>query len=108
MSEVNEYRGSGSSPPRFKKHLHLSDAVAQKEETKTAETLKVKEGRSDQQQKTSARRLLSPGQAAEYLNCSTVSVRRLIWDGRLPSVKWDRRQRLDIRDIERFVEDHKE
>ena len=107
MRHVNEYRSSGSSPPRLTNQVQLSDGVVQKEETKAAVTIKAKEGRLEQQEKKSARRLLNPDQAAEYLNCSTITVRRLIWDGRLPSVKWDRRQRLDIRDLERFVEDHK-
>ena len=107
MRHVNEYRSSGSSPPRFTNQVQLSDAAAQKEETKAAASIKAKEGRSEQQENKSARRLLTPDQAAEYLSCSTITVRRLIWDGRLPSVKWDRRQRLDILDLERFVEDHK-
>ena len=107
MRNVNEYRSSGSSPPRLTNQVQLSDGVIQKEETRAAVTIKAKEGRSEQQEKKSARRLLTPDQAAEYLNCSTITVRRLIWDGRLPSVKWDRRQRLDILDLERFVEDHK-
>lgn len=52
-------------------------------------------------------RLLTLSQAAGYLNCSVVTVRRLIWSGQLPIVQWDRRQRLDPRDLERFVDQHK-
>ena len=54
------------------------------------------------------RRLLTVAETAAYLNCSPLTVRRLIWDCKLPAVKWDRRPRVDTRDLERFVERHKE
>ena len=53
------------------------------------------------------KRLLMLTEAAVYLNCSVITVRRLIWTGRLPVVSWDRRQRLDLSDLEDFVEQHK-
>ncbi len=54
-----------------------------------------------------AQRLLTLAEASEYLNCALVTVRRLIWAGRLPVVQWDRRQRLDVRDLEAFVDQNK-
>ena len=53
-------------------------------------------------------RLLCLQQAAAYLGCSVVTIRRLIWNGELPVVRWDRRQRVDMRDLEEFVAHHKE
>ncbi len=59
------------------------------------------------QAKLSVKRLLTLPEAAGYLNCSLVTVRRLIWAGHLPIVRWDRRQRVDTCDLEKFVEQHK-
>lgn len=59
------------------------------------------------QAKTTTKRLLTVPETANYLNCSLVTVRRLIWAGHLPTVRWDRRQRVDTRDLERFIEQHK-
>ncbi len=59
------------------------------------------------QAKTTLKRLLTVPETASYLNCSLVTVRRLIWAGHLPMVRWDRRQRVDTRDLEKFIEQHK-
>ncbi len=59
------------------------------------------------QPKLTSRRLLTITEAASYLNCSTVTIRRLIWAGRLPAVRWDRRIRIDIHDLERFIEENR-
>lgn len=53
------------------------------------------------------KRLLTLPETAGYLNCSVITVRRLIWTGSLAVVRWDRRQRVDIRDLEQFIEQHK-
>ena len=59
------------------------------------------------QAETATKRLLTVPETANYLNCSLVTVRRLIWAGHLPIVRWDRRQRVDTRDLEKFIEQHK-
>ena len=53
------------------------------------------------------KRLVTLAEAAAYLGCANITVRRLIWNGLLPVVRWDRRQRVDIRDLEKFVMQHK-
>lgn len=59
------------------------------------------------QAKSTTKRLLTVPETASYLNCSLITVRRLIWAGCLPTVRWDRRQRVDTRDLERFIEQNK-
>jgi excisionase family DNA binding protein len=54
------------------------------------------------------KRLYSLGEAATYLGRSTWSVRRLIWNGDLPQVRGGGRVHVDIRDMEEFIEKHKE
>jgi len=54
-----------------------------------------------------AKRLCSVAEAAEYLGRSVWSLRRLIWDGELPSVRACGRVHVDVRDMDEFVEKHK-
>lgn len=54
------------------------------------------------------RRLLTLEEAARFLGISTYSVRRLIWDGQLPAVRLTRRVQLDLRDLERLIEQKKD
>ena len=54
------------------------------------------------------RRLLSLNEAATLLGVSTASIRRLMWSGKLPSVRILRRIQIDIRDLDRFIERSKE
>ena len=53
------------------------------------------------------KRLYNLSEASVYLGRSTWSVRRLIWDGALPSVKAGGRVHVDVRDMDEFVEKHK-
>ncbi len=53
------------------------------------------------------RRLLSLEEAATYLGRTIWGVRELVWKGKLPAVRIDRRVQLDIRDLEKFIEAHK-
>jgi len=53
------------------------------------------------------KRLYSISEAAEYLGRSVWSVRELIWHGKLPSVKADRRVHLDIIDLDQWIERNK-
>jgi excisionase family DNA binding protein len=51
-----------------------------------------------------AARLLTLPQAAELLGVSIYTVRRLIWDAKLPAVRLTRRVLVDARDLERLIE----
>jgi excisionase family DNA binding protein len=53
------------------------------------------------------RRLITLAEAADLLGMSTVSVRRLIWAGKLPVVRLTRRIQIDARDLERLVDQSK-
>ena len=53
-------------------------------------------------------RLLTLPEAAKYLACSVVTIRRLIWKNELSAVRWDRRLRVDLRDLDEFVERNKD
>jgi len=52
-------------------------------------------------------RLLTVAEGAVFLGRTVTAIRELIWKGTLPYVKWDRRYFLDIRDLEKFIEQHK-
>ena len=54
------------------------------------------------------RRLYDLKAIAEYLGIPVDSVRGLIWNGLLPCVRIGRRQYLDLRDVDRFIESQKE
>jgi excisionase family DNA binding protein len=47
-------------------------------------------------------------EAALLLGVSVASVRRLIWQGRLPVVRLTRRIQVDLRDLERLIEQAKD
>ena len=53
-------------------------------------------------------RSLTIGQAATYLGRSKNAVEHLVACGKIPRVKSDRRVFLDVRDLDSWVEDHKE
>lgn len=54
------------------------------------------------------KRLYSITEAAHYLGRSAWSVRRLVWAGELPCVRGGRRVHVDVKDMEQFIEQHKE
>lgn len=54
------------------------------------------------------KRLYSIEEAAEYLGRSAEAVRELIYRGRIPAVKIDRRTQVDVRDLEKLVQHCKE
>ncbi len=54
-----------------------------------------------------ARRLYDIPTVADYLGTSPWTVREMIWRGDLPCVRIGRRQYLDIRDVDRFIEQAK-
>lgn len=53
------------------------------------------------------KRLLSVKEASIYLGRSIPAIRELIWAGKLPIVRPDRRIFLDINDIDKWIEQHK-
>ncbi len=54
-----------------------------------------------------SRRLYDIPTVADYLGTSPWTVREMIWRGDLPCVRIGRRQYLDIRDVDRFIEQTK-
>ncbi len=56
---------------------------------------------------TPAKRLYTIPEAALYLGRTACAVREMVWAGKLPAVKCDRRVFLDVRDLDSFVEQHK-
>ena len=53
-------------------------------------------------------RLLDPQSAGKYLGRSARAVLRLIHEGKLPSVRIDNKNFLDIRDLDRIIEESKD
>ena len=53
------------------------------------------------------KRLYTLDEAAAYLGRSIWSVRRLIWNGDLPSVRVAKRVHLDLLDMDEFIDKHK-
>jgi excisionase family DNA binding protein len=53
------------------------------------------------------RRLLNLRDAAEYLGRSEWALRELIWKGRIPAVRIDRRIQLDLRDLDALIDANK-
>ncbi len=54
------------------------------------------------------RRLITLAEAAELLGMSTASVRRLVRSGKLHVVRLTRRLLVDLRDIDRLIEEAKD
>ncbi len=60
------------------------------------------------EQRSISQRLYSIKAASKYLGRTEWSVRHLIWDGHLPCVRIGGRIHLDIQDMDRLIEQHKE
>jgi excisionase family DNA binding protein len=54
-----------------------------------------------------SRRLLTVDQAAEYLGRTREAVEHMIHSGKLPVVRIDKRVSLDVRDLDRLIEERK-
>jgi excisionase family DNA binding protein len=54
------------------------------------------------------KRLLTMEDAAEYLGMSPDAIYHLVSDGKLKPVRFDRRLRFDVRDLDRLIEDGKQ
>ena len=53
------------------------------------------------------RRVLDLDQVAEYLGASEDTIHRMVAEGRLAPVRFDRRLRFDVRDLDRLIEEAK-
>lgn len=53
------------------------------------------------------KRILDMEEAAEYLGCSVGTIHNLVADGKLNPVRYDRRMRFDIEDLDRLIEKSK-
>ena len=53
------------------------------------------------------KRLYNLPEAAAYLGRSLWSVRRLIWNGKLPVVREGKRVQIDLQDMDEFIEKNK-
>jgi excisionase family DNA binding protein len=53
------------------------------------------------------KRLFTLSEAGVYLGRSTWSVRRLIWNGKLPAVRVGGRVHVDLRDMDNLIENNK-
>ena len=51
-----------------------------------------------------SKRLFAIREAAQYLGRTENAVREMVWKGKLPSIRADRRVMIDIRDLEKWVE----
>ena len=55
-----------------------------------------------------SKRLLTVKEGAEYLGRSESAIREMIWDGKLPAIRADRRVMLDIRDLDHWIDRNRE
>ena len=51
-----------------------------------------------------SRRLLTVREAAQYIGRTESAVRELVWNGKLPHIRTDRRVMFDIRDLDRWID----
>jgi hypothetical protein len=70
--------------------------MAKREKHKTAQDIS-----------TIPKRLYTIKEAGIYLGRSVWSVREPFWGGKLPCVRVGKRIHLDIRDVDKFIEEHK-
>jgi hypothetical protein len=54
-----------------------------------------------------SKRLYNLREAAQYLGRPVSGVRTLIWNGRLPFLQEERKQYIDVRDLDSFIEKSK-
>lgn len=73
--------------------------------TKVERLNKYKAARKDP--KGPAKRLYSVSEAAYYLGRTVDALREIIWAGKIPIVKADRRVLLDVRDLDDYIERNK-
>jgi excisionase family DNA binding protein len=54
------------------------------------------------------KRLYSIREASVYLGRSICAIREMIWAGKIPTVRFDRRIYIDIIDLDKLIEKNKE
>lgn len=54
------------------------------------------------------KRLYSIKEASVYLGRSVCAIRELIWAGKIPAVRFDRKVYIDIYDLDELIEKNKE
>lgn len=86
----------------------LSKRRVRVEDPAAYEERKARQKSINKNPKGPQKRLYSLQEAAFYLGRTVNSVREIIWAGKIPVVKVDRRLFLDIKDLERLVEMSKE
>jgi len=64
-------------------------------------------GRVGMGELTTPKRLFNVAEAAVYLGRTVCALRELIWAGKIPYVRCDRRIFLDVKDLDAFIEQHK-
>lgn len=57
--------------------------------------------------KKTIQKLFDLKQSAVYIGRSVCSVRELVWAGKLPYVRFDRKISIDISDLDKFIEQNK-
>lgn len=62
---------------------------------------------ASQKRERPAKRLLSIKETAQYLGHSEWTVREMLWAGKIPSVRFNRKIMVDIEDLDRLIEDSK-
>ena len=53
------------------------------------------------------RRLLTVKEAAKYIGRTETAVRELVWNQKLAHIRSDRRVMLDIRDLDRWIDENR-
>jgi len=53
------------------------------------------------------KRIYNIEEAAEYMGRSVSAIREMIYAGKIPVIKDGRRTQLDIRDIDKWIEQHR-
>ncbi len=54
-----------------------------------------------------SRRLLTVREAGKYIGRTESAVRELVWNGKLAHIRTDRRVMLDIRDLDRWIDENR-
>ncbi len=60
--------------------------------------------RSNSELHSSQKRLLSVRETARYIGRTETAVREMVWNGKLPYIRTDRRVMFDIRDLDRWID----
>jgi hypothetical protein len=93
---------------RLEELRKLSKRRVRTEDPAKYEERKARQRERNLNPKGPQKRLYTLQESAYYLGRTVHSVREIIWAGKIPFVKVDRRLFIDIKDLERLVEQFKE